>query len=498
MDEESFDSIGPRALWAMVPWAILACWVSMLAYLWFNLHGVAQVAVELPKPPDLTGTTYALAAGILFIVAYMLVPFEEVIHLRKSKPLLGAMGIIWVFVALAYKATGHEELIGEYVEHNLLEVAALFFFLWAAMSYINTMDERGVFRALKAWILSKGWSLRTVFWVTGVLAFVISPIADNLTTALLMASVAMAIGVGNRQFVVLACINIVVAANAGGAFSPFGDITTLMVWAAGKLEFQDFFVLVIPAIVNWAIPAFIMSLFVKGNPAPADEDGDDEIKRGGYFVILFFVLTVTTAVTFHNLLHLPPVLGMMSGLGALQLFGYSLKMSGAGNAPLHGDHPVGRFDIFHKMQKAEWDTLLFFFGVIFCVGGLSALGWLGLMESGLYGGEWPWVAALVAATGINVVTLANTMVGLVSAIIDNIPVMFAVLSGGIEMSRDQWELVTLTAGVGGSLLSTGSAAGVALMGQARGIYTFGAHLKWTPVIALGYFASVWAQTLINM
>lgn len=498
MDDEFYDSIGPKFLWSLVPWAILVCWAGMLIFLWSNLHGVEQHAGELHPPLNLTSTNYALLAGIFFVCAYALVPFEEVIHLRKSKPLLAAMAVIWVFVALAYEAAGQAELITEFVEHNLLEVAALFFFLWAAMSYINTMDERGVFNALKAWILSRGWSLRTVFWVTGLLAFIISPIADNLTTALLMASVAMAIGTGNRQFVVLACINIVVAANAGGAFSPFGDITTLMVWAAGKLEFQEFFVLVIPAIINWIIPAFIMSLFVTGNPAPTTEGGDDRIKRGGFFVILFFILTVTTAVTFHNLLHLPPVLGMMGGLGALQLFGYTLKMSGERNAPLHGSHPVGRFDIFHKLQQAEWDTLLFFFGVIFCVGGLSALGWLGLMSTGLYGGEWPWVAWLASTTGIEVVTLANTMVGIVSAIIDNIPVMFAVLSGGIEMSRDQWELVTLTAGVGGSLLSTGSAAGVALMGQARGIYTFGAHLKWTPAIAIGYFASVWAQTIINM
>jgi Na+/H+ antiporter NhaD/arsenite permease-like protein len=355
------------------------------------------------------------------------------------------------------------------------------------------MDERNVFAALRGWLVSKGFSLYTIFWLTGILAFLISPIADNLTTALLMAAVVVAVAGGKEaimgstkktKFVTLACINIVVAANAGGAFSPFGDITTLMVWQKGIVQFNEFFVLLLPSIVNWIIPAVIMSFFIpKGNPDPVTDN--IVVKRGGYFVIVLFIGTIAMAVMFHNFLHLPPMLGMMTGLGLLKFFGYYLKMTGenSGKTVKNDDHTVGRWDIFSQLERAEWDTLMFFYGVILCVGGLGALGYLGLVSSFMYGD--------LGATN------ANILVGILSAIIDNIPVMFAVLSMNPDMSLGQWLLVTLTAGVGGSLLSVGSAAGVALMGQARGIYTFFAHLKWTWAIGLGYAASIWVHLLIT-
>jgi Na+/H+ antiporter NhaD/arsenite permease-like protein len=141
------------------------------------------------------------------------------------------------------------------------------------------------------------------------------------------------------------------------------------------------------------------------------------------------------------------------------------------------------FDIFISMKRVEWDTLLFFYGVILCVGGLGTLGYLALLSQGSYAALGP--------------TVANILVGIASAVIDNIPIMFAVLSIEPQMSHGQWLLVTLTAGVGGSLLSIGSAAGVALMGQARGVYTFFAHLKWVWAIALGYAASVWVHFTVN-
>ena len=141
------------------------------------------------------------------------------------------------------------------------------------------------------------------------------------------------------------------------------------------------------------------------------------------------------------------------------------------------------FDVFNKIARAEWDTLFFFYGVVLCVGGLGFLGYLSLASELMYN---QWGA-----------TSANIAVGVLSAIVDNIPVMFAVLTMQPDMSQGQWLLVTMTAGVGGSLLSIGSAAGVALMGQARGKYTFFSHLKWTPAIALGYVASIWAHMWIN-
>ena len=181
----------------------------------------------------MTGSALGIFALVLFVAAYSLVILEEQLHLRKSKPVMLAAGIIWVLVAIAFNKAGRPDAAHQAIMHNLVEYAELMLFLLAAMTYINAMEERNVFQSLRSWLVSRGFSLRVIFWLTGLLAFLISPIADNLTTALLMGAVVMAVGGANQRFVVMACINVVVGANAGGAFSPFGDITTLMVWQKG-------------------------------------------------------------------------------------------------------------------------------------------------------------------------------------------------------------------------------------------------------------------------
>jgi NhaD family Na+/H+ antiporter len=433
---------------------------------------------------DLTGSSVGYLALAIFVFAYILVMLEEFTNLRKSKPVMFAAGIIWAMIALIYTENGQSAMVEQAVRHNLLEYAELMLFLLAAMTYINALDERLVFDAIRSWLVRRGFGFRQLFWLTGLLTFFISPVADNLTTALLMCAVVMAVGAGNERFVGLACINIVVAANAGGAFSPFGDITTLMVWQKGHVNFLAFFLLFIPAAVNYLVPATFMH-FAVPDEQPLAEDKHVRMKRGAKRMLFLFLATIATAVGFHNFLHLPPVIGMLTGLSYLQFFGYYLKKThhrestfGQGRA---GD--VVPFNIFNRVARAEWDTLLFFYGVVLCVGGLGFLGYLGLASEIIYN-QWG-------------VTQGNVAVGLLSAIVDNIPVMFAVLTMEPGMSQGQWLLVTLTAGVGGSLLSIGSAAGVALMGQSKGMYTFFGHLRWTPTIALGYAASIYAHMLIN-
>ena len=476
--------------------------VGVLAMV-FAGSALASGAAGHAQVPDLTHTAAGYFCILLFVAAYILVMLEEQLHLRKSKPVLVAAGLIWLIVAWRYKALGVPgNPAEEAVRHNLLEFAELFLFLLSAMTYINTMEERQVFNALRGWLVGRGFSLRTIFWVTGLLAFFISPVADNLTTALLMGAVCMAVAAGNTRFIALACINVVVAANAGGAFSPFGDITTLMVWQKGFIPFADFFKLFIPALVNWLVPAAIISLFVsKEKPEPITEKVT--MHRGAMVVVGMFLGTITLAVCFHNFFNMPPVLGMMTGLGALKFYGYYLKRTAhnlAAEGKLEGAKTTDTsnpfevvshagaededYDIFKRLEKAEWDTLMFFYGVILCVGGLAQIGYLQMVSHYAYEGFGP--------------TIANIGVGVLSAIVDNIPVMFAVLSAHPPMNEGEWMLVTLTAGVGGSLLSIGSAAGVALMGQARGIYTFFSHIKWSWAVALGYAASIWVHSLINM
>ena len=491
------------------------------------LPGLAIAGAESsPLPLDLTQHWVGYLALVLFSVAYILAMTEEMTDLRKSKPMVFAASMIWVFIAIIYAYGGLSEQAGAAFRTVLISYAELFLFIMVSMTYLNAMEDRSVFERLRVWLLSKNFSYRQLFWITGFQAFFISSACNNLTTALLMGSVIVALGKDSPRFVGLSCINVVVATNAGGSFSPFGDITTLLVWQKGVVPFTDFFSLLIPALVNMVVPAIIMHHFIpKKRPDAVQES--QPMKRGGIVIIILFGLTIITSACFENFLSLPPAAGMMLGLTYLKFFSYYLQKTsalgdedddaytfafatkknqgksnttnGVGEKPSYIDYfapmkvmnsPRRRaemidqpFDVFHKVANLEWDTLLFFYGVMVAVGGLSFIGYMNVASEVLYVGLDP--------------TVANVMVGIASAFVDNGTIMLAVLTMAPDISQGQWLLVTLTAGVGGSLLAVGSAAGVGLMGQAKGIYTFTSHLKWTPAILLGYLASIAAHFLLN-
>jgi Na+/H+ antiporter NhaD/arsenite permease-like protein len=475
--------------------------------------------------PAVTGLDIPpLAVGVplIFAIAYLLVVLEEVTHMRKSKPVMLAAGLIWLLIAMfpPTEAAGHtaesagpspasgtephdkpfpttriepasteqtaaREAVGDAVRHYLLEYGELFLFLLVAMTYVNAMEDRRVFDVLRDKLISSGFGYRSLFWITGFLSFFISPVLDNMTTALVTFAALSAVGRDSPKFIALGCINLVVAANAGGAFSPFGDITTLMVWQDGKVPFFDFFHLFVPALVNFVVPAACMHFAIPSDQPPAAQV-ETRFRRGAFGVIVLFALTVVTAVCMHNFLHLPPVLGMMTGLAYLKLYSYYLTITTPTADPSITDadpEDVAPFDSFRMVARAEWDTLLFFYGVMLCVGGLGYVGYLHLAAQTIYEG---WGA-----------TPANVAIGVLSAFVDNIPVMMAVLEMSPGMSMGQWLLVTFTAGVGGSMLSIGSAAGVALMGQSKGVYTFGSHLRWMPAVAMGYALSIATHFVIN-
>lgn len=497
-----------------------------------SLHPVLPAVLQLngAAPLDLKGHWVGIVALVVFGVAYLLVVFEEPLRLRKSKPVVLAAGAIWILIGIGVRGTPWQGEVAAALKHDLLDYAQLFLFVLAAMTYVNTMEERQVFDALRAWLVRRGLSLRSLFWATGLLAFVLSAWLDNLTTALVIGTVAITLGKDNPRFVAVACINVVVAANAGGAFTPFGDITSLMVWQAGRLGFAQFFPIFLPSLVSWLVPALAMSLVVP-RVRPALQDVDVRVRTGGLGVVALFALTIALTVGLNSWLDLPPALGMMTGLGLLNFHAYYLQRRYGDVPTTLGEvalptEPVtpeeslerrrraerrragglalaaalapagarrrsaagrrvsdGAFDIFKVLQRAEWDTLLFFYGVVLCVGGLATIGYLAWLSRLLYSGLGP--------------TWANAAVGAISSIVDNIPVMFSVLSMNPHMDVAQWQLVTLTTAVGGSIFSIGSAAGVALMGQARGSYTFTSHLKWSWAIALGYAAAIGVHLLIG-
>ena len=438
---------------------------------------------------ELLNHPISIISLLIFVIAYGLVVTEEVTHLRKSKPVLFAAGMIWAMIAWVGAKNDFSHSVEDAIMHAFSEFSQLMLFLLVAMTFINSMTERNVFEKLRSKLLAQDYSYKKLFWITGFIAFFLSPIADNLTTALTMCAVVMSVGVGNKKFVSISCVNIVVAANAGGAFSPFGDITTLMVWQTGTVEFVQFFWLFLPSVVNYIVPAFIMSLFIDGSSENV-KNNPVQLKRGAKTIILLFLVTIFFAVSFEQFLHIPPVFGMMTGLSLLQLFAYYLKRTYSRPIAISREGKDQPFGIFKQIAQAEWDTLLFFYGVIMCVSGLSYIGYLTLLSDTLYYG--------ISPNPVISFTIANSLMGILSALIDNIPVMFSVLQMHTKESMvlSQWLLITLTTGVGGSLLSIGSAPGVALMGQARGMYTFFSHLKWAPAIFLGYILSIIVHLLI--
>ncbi|MBC8238821.1 MAG: sodium:proton antiporter NhaD [Helicobacteraceae bacterium] len=419
--------------------------------------------------PDITMTWVGFLALAIFVVGYFFIATEEHYHIDKAKPALLIGTFMFMLVAFYYALNGlNMDMVHQEANHLILEIAGIFFFLFVAMTYIETLIHMKVFEKLKYNLVSKGYTYKKLFWITGLIAFFLSPIADNLTTALILATVLITIEQKNKAFLVPGAINIVVAANAGGAWSPFGDITTLMAWTAGKGTFVDFLFLFPASIVGYFVTAFLLSRFVPDTVPDVDLTKEEVpvMHRGAKVVMGLGIFTIFSAVMSHQMLHLPAMWGMMFGLALLKLYDYNLKIR-------HGEG----FKIFESISKIENNTLMFFFGILAAVGALYFIGWLAL-------------AAVVYDPSVLGPTWSNIGVGFLSAIVDNIPVMSAVLKASPEMGLDQWMLVTLTAGVGGSMISFGSAAGVGVMGKLPGVYTFGAHMKYSWTVVIGYAVSI--------
>jgi len=425
----------------------------------------------------LTTTWVGILSFIIFVVAYYFIATEDKYHINKAKPALFAGTLIFVLIGIYFALNGMD---GEHLHHEvellIVEIAGIFFFLFVAMTYIEAMIDRNVFSALRYSLVSKGYDYKKLFWITGALAFFISPIADNLTTALILSTVLITIDKENKEFIVPSAVSIVVAANAGGAWSPFGDITTLMVWVDAKGSFVDFLYLFPASVLGWLITAFFLSRFIpEGNPPFAEDETKVEILPGGKAIMILFGFTIATAVLSHQVLHLPAMWGMMLGLSVLKLYIYKMSRE----VRYDSDGLVcPTVNVFSFVSKIENDTLLFFFGILAAVGGLHFLGFL------------EYFTALYAQYGA---TTVNIGVGFLSAIVDNVPVMSAVLKSSPDMGADahsQWMLVTLTAGVGGSLISFGSAAGVGVMGKLHGVYTFASHMRLAWTVLIGYIVSV--------
>ncbi len=437
----------------------------------------AQEAAGVAQP-DLKHHFVGYLTIAITAIAYIIAMTEDVHEMKKSKPMILGSALTWFAICTYYTLHGQAQIAAKAFETNLTAYVELMLFIVVSMTYLNTLSERGIFNGLRIYLLNKQFSYRQLFWIIGGLSFFFSTFVSSLTVGLLMGAIVLTVGKNQPKFIALTCVNIVVAANAGGTMSPLGGISTLFVWQKGILHFTEFFALTVPCLINFFVPAIFMHFSVPKETPHAPQE-TIQLKRGSKRIIFLFVVTLGITVAANIWLEMQPVSGMIAGLGILQFFTYYLIIS---EKPGGSEQQKG-FDIYKCIAGVDWDTLLFFYGAMLIVGALDFIGYLGQIAHYLF---------------IEIdVSLANILIGLSSAFVDNGTLMFAVLSMHPEIPKGQWLLLTLTLGVGGSLLAIGSAPALHLLGLVKKDYTFSFHLRWMPAILLGFFLSIGSLFLLN-
>ncbi len=331
--------------------------------------GEATEVLNAPKSLSLTHHIIGYLSIAVTVLAYVAAMSEDVIELRKSKPMVLGSAVVWFAICIYYALHGQAKVAAVAFESNLLAYVELLLFILVSMTYLNAMEERGVFDGLRIWLLSRQYSYRQLFWITGVLAFLLSTVISGMAVGLIMGTIAAAVGKKSEKFVGLACVNIVVASNAGGSVSPLGGISTLFVWQNKILHFYEFFSISVPCLVNFLVPATIMHFFVP-KETPAASTSAVWLRRGSKRVILLFIVTLGITVWSNVTLELPPAAGMMAGLGLLQFFcfyltktAHEVKSDFAHVYELFGveapkDNRKQDFDVFKNVGNVEWDTLV--------------------------------------------------------------------------------------------------------------------------------------------
>ena len=417
---------------------------------------------------------------LVTVLAYVVAMTEDLHHMSKAKPMVLGAVLSWfaIFIDHALR-TGNTEALTHIFEMDLATYAELFLFITVSMTFLNALTDRGVFDVVRNRLEQRRLSYRQLFWITGLMAFVLSLVVSSLTVGLLMGYIILNMAKGNPRFAGLAGLNAVIAANAGGTVSPLGGISTFFVWQQNILSFGDFFALLIPCVVNVLVPALCMH-FTLERGGPDFRSQPVRLKRGSFGVLLIFTATFTVTILSNVYLNMPAVLGMMFGLAVLQTYAYYLNITEPSAA--ERDESLRGIDIVKCIAGVDWDTLLFFYGAMMLIGAINYIGYLDTLALFLFKTISP--------------TLANILIGLASSSIDNGTLMYAVLSMHPDLPKAQWLLLTLTLGVGGSLLAIGSAPGLHVLGLMKerlpggGGYTFSLHLLWAPAILLGFFAAI--------
>ena len=411
------------------------------------------------EPFSITG----LCVLVIFLLGMAAIVFEAPLHMDKFKPAL-FMLVGLLVIGVHHYAQGDAGGLKKFAElqHelaiSLFQLVAFMAFMWMIVELLN---ERGVFGALNAALLRAGLGARGMFWATGLLSALLAPFLNNITTAMVFGKSIRMMSTDRRYEHVALC-NIILASNSGVWF--LGTATSLMVVLAGKISVAGLLALAPCGLIGWAMSAWVLERFYFPRDVRVGNDAGSAagLKPGAAGLVIIAIAGIAAAVLMNVILHVDIEFALGMALAAVSLYCWYLKRRGEDV----------RLNV--QLQKVEWNTLMFFIGIIAGVGCLNHTGWLGFIGP---------LAETLSPTGLNVA------LGVLSGILDNVPVEAAALMAAPNFELDQWALNALLIGIGGSLTVIGSAAGVMVMSLDRS-YTFAAHLKFLPAILVNFFGSI--------
>lgn len=394
------------------------------------------------------------------VLALLGVVFEEVIHINKAKTTLFFGSVSWLLMFFfAGSPASQEELLAK-LDHNLLEIATLWLFLMATMTFVAYLNAKGLVQTLIQRVCPQQMSKRVLMLMLAVFAMLLSMICDNVTATLVTLGLMQAFNLDNRTRIKLAVL-IVFAVNSGGVALITGDVTTLMIFLAGHVTMVQLVILTVPAALG------VLTLTLMLFPGVTGSVSTDRVQRHltalDMAIMGIFFSTIFCTMLFNFLFQVPPVLTFLVGLSLMFLVGQWLR----------GDREEIR--ILEYVRQVEFETLLFFLGILLLVGMLKEIGVLDLFASG-YAHLSP--------------ELANYIAGLFSALIDNVPLTAALLKASPVLTTSEWLGLTYAVGVGGSMLVIGSAAGIIAMSKVKGL-TFASYLRYFPLLLVAYTLGYW-------
>ncbi|WP_144395033.1 sodium:proton antiporter NhaD [Pleionea sediminis] len=388
----------------------------------------------------------------LIVLGFLSIVVEDIVHINKAKTTLFFGSLVWLlyYVALPH---GHDvNTASEALNENLLDIATLWLFLMAAMTFVAYLSSKGIIDGVIQRLLPEKMSEKTLMFLTGFFAFLFSSLADNITSTLVCVSILLSLKLETAKLIRFLVL-VIFSVNAGGAALITGDVTTLMIFLAGKVQIMHLFLIVLPALIAVLSLATLLSWSMTGEVIVSKTESN--VSSGDKIIGVLFFCTIVATLVLNILFSIPPVLVFLFGLSTMFLVVQFLNR----------DEPV-----LDYVRRIEFDTLLFFLGVLLLVGMMKEQGVLNY---------FPELYQHIPALG------ANYVIGLLSAMFDNVPLTAALLKSGVAMSLSEWLVLTYSVGVGGALLVIGSAAGVVAMSKVEGL-TFITYLKFFGYLLIAY------------